>query len=155
MGVSGPPPKRNGERRRRNAPRANTVKLPPDGRPDPPPPWPFGDPDIPEPLDWAELWSQPQAVMWERMGLVKVVARYARLREQVMTPGSREAGMASFWAELSKMEERLGLTPLSMLRLQWEVAADDDADDEGAAAGPGSVTRIDALRERLQAKQTS
>lgn len=147
--MPGPAPKPNGERRRRNAPRANTVKLPAAGRHGAPPPWPF--PTI-TPRGWAEIWTRPQAVMWEAMGVEKVVARYVDLQAKVADPGFSESGSAAFWAQLVALEDRLGLSPMAMMKLQWEIEGtttyEDPLEDRG-----GTVTRIDGVRERLRGGQ--
>lgn len=123
-----PPPKPNGQRRRRNAPKANTVKLPATGRQDPPPPWPIDGANEPE--SWSEIWRTPQAVMWEKQGAEMVVARYLLLRDEVSRPTSDLAGVASFWGQLNNLEDRLGLTPMAMMKLQWEIAGTADVEDD-------------------------
>ena len=116
--MPGPPPKKAGEARRRNAPVANTMKLPAEGRLDPAPIWPFGV----EPAVWVELWATPQAVAWERLGWTRMVARYATVLGMCEDPDSVTVGLL---AEARQMEDRLGLSPMSMLRLRWEIASDE------------------------------
>lgn len=115
--MTGNQQKRNGERRRRNAPRANTMKLPP-LREGPIPPWPLATPKL---ESWDAIWRQPQAVAWEGMGVEPVVARYLELREKITDPTYPESQNASFWNVVTTLEDRLGLTPIAMMRLQWEV----------------------------------
>lgn len=128
--MPGPAPKPDAQRRRRNAPMANTLRLPSEGRTGPTPRWPrMGRP----PAVWAELWRTPQAVAWERLGWTRVVARYCSalaVAEKSMSP--------AMLAEVRQLEDRLGLTPMAMLRLRWEVAADEvaEARDERPAAAP-------------------
>ena len=74
--MPGPAPKPDALRRRQNAPLANTVKLPSEGREGVTPDWPLS---TVEPATWAELWTTPQAVAWERLGWTRVVARYAEV----------------------------------------------------------------------------
>lgn len=71
---------------------------------------------------WADLWSTPQAVAWERMRWTRTVARYVRFEVRAET-GDLKAG-----AEARLLEDRLGLSPQAMLRLRWEVAADEVAE---------------------------
>jgi hypothetical protein len=71
---------------------------------------------------WADLWSTPQAVAWERLRWTRTVARYVRFEVRAET-GDLKAG-----AEARLLEDRLGLTPQAMLRLRWEVAADEVAE---------------------------
>ena len=95
--MPGPAPKPAAERRRRNAPRANTTLLPSEGRKGPAPKWPL--PTL-KAEGWDEIWKLPQAVMWERMYAEEVVARYVDLREKVSNPEFPESKKASFWGLL-------------------------------------------------------
>lgn len=147
--MPGPAPKPNAERRRRNAPKANTVKLPAEGRTDQAPQWPL--PTF-KPPAWEEIWKLPQAVMWEHMGAEPIVARYVDLRDKVMNPDFPEGKTAAFWGVLSALEDRLGLTPTAMMKLQWEIEgiADDDHDQPATAPGTATVTRMDEVKRRLK-----
>lgn len=133
---------------------ANTVKLPAGGRPGKPPRWPLpaplrGEPDLwavelrkLERRIWRELWALPQAVAWERFDFTREVAQYARWKARaellLEVEATREARL---------LTDRLGLTPLAMLRLRWEVSTDElaaarssSSSDVGArAAGLGLV----------------
>lgn len=71
--------------------------------------------------------------MWDRQRSHHLVARFVRLRERITDPDSPQAQTASFWGELRQLEDRLGLSPMSMMRLQWEI---DIAPGEGAEAEP-------------------
>jgi len=90
--------------------------------------------------------------MWEAMGVEKVVARYVDLQEKVADPEFSESGSAAFWAQLVALEDRLGLSPMAMMKLQWEIEGattyEDPLEDRG-----GTVTRIDGVRERLRGGQ--
>ena len=120
--MPGPAPKSPDATRRRNAPMANTVKLPPEGRTGDVPEWPLtGD----APSTWDDLWRTPQAAAWERLGWTRVVARYVHILTLCEDPASMTATLL---AEARQMEDRLGLTPMSMLRLRWEIAADEVAE---------------------------
>lgn len=68
---------------------------------------------------WAELWATPQAAAWERLGWVREVAQYVRWKAKA------EAGDLDASKEARQLADRLGLTPLAMLRLRWEVAPDE------------------------------
>jgi hypothetical protein len=56
--------------------------------------------------------------------LVRVVARYAMLLDTAEQPECT----AAMLNEVRQMEDRLGLTPMAMLRLRWEI------EDEKAVA---------------------
>lgn len=136
--MPGPAPKPAAERRRRNAPMANTVKLPAEGRSGPAPAWPFASD---EPSQWADLWATPQAVAWDRLGWIRVVARYALMLDSVES----ENPSVPMLAEVRQLEDRLGLTPMSMLRLRWEVAVDEVGEQRAAVTAPGPKRRLKAL----------
>ncbi|MFB6873751.1 hypothetical protein [Streptomyces sp. NPDC056323] len=149
--MPGPPPKPAGERRRRNATVAMT-QLPAEGRKGPTPAWPLpGLPDDDEGLFaileereaelWDELWSTPQAVAWERLRWLRTVARYVRFEVRAET-GDLKAG-----AEARLLEDRLGLSPQAMLRLRWEVAPDEVAEQRGERT---TRTAKKTARQRLR-----
>lgn len=71
---------------------------------------------------WRDLWATPQAVAWERMGWTREVAQYVRWKVKA------ELGDLDASKEARQLGDRLGLTPLAMLRLRWEVAADEVAE---------------------------
>src|ERR1041385_8963039 len=74
---------------------------------------------------WEQLWALPQAVEWERAGWTREVAQYVRWKARA------EQGDLDASREARQMADRLGLSPLALLRLRWKVAA-EDADDRGA-----------------------
>lgn len=109
------------------------TQLPAEGRKGPTPVWPL--PPLPADDEglwavlqeregelWVDLWETPQAVAWERLRWTRTVARYVRFEVQAET-GDLKAG-----AESRLLEDRLGLSPQAMLRLRWEVAADEVAE---------------------------
>ena len=101
------------------------VKLPAEGRQGDPPPWPLdGKPTRRESTAWRALWNLPQAVAWERFGWARGVARYCRH----MVRAEAADAPPALLAQVTAMEDRLGLNPKSMRLLLWEVApAVDDA----------------------------
>lgn len=136
--MPGPPPSPNA--RRRNA-RAARVKLPAGGRQGEPPPFPLTGRSKALVELWAGLWSSPQAVVWEQLGWTRIVARYAKL---ILRSERRDADRLLL-AEVRQLEDRLGLTPLAMRRLQWEIA-----DDVEPMAAPTEVTVLEDYRARLE-----
>jgi hypothetical protein len=117
---------------------ANTTKLPAEGRSGDAPEWPLaGD----EPTVWAELWGTPQSAAWERLGWTRIVARYA-----LLLPQSEVAGCsAAILTATQQLEDRLGLSPMSMLRLRWEIAADEVAEQRTVPSATGPKRRLKAL----------
>jgi len=115
------------------------MRLPAGGRQGKPPPWPLSRAFKREVQLWQRLWHTPQAVAWERLGWTDVIARYARLLVFAEQPGAPTPTLA----EVRQMEDRLGLTPMSMLRLRWAIDDDELEDQVG-----GKVVDI---RQRLRA----
>lgn len=133
--MPGPAPKPTDQRRRRNAPSANTVKLPATGRSGPPPAWPL---DSEQPSFWAELWASPQAVAWERAGWIRMIARYASL----VVATEQESCPALIFGEVRQMEDRLGLSPMSLLRLRWEIEEVEAPAVEAVPVAAGPKRRL-------------
>jgi len=140
MAGMGPAPKPSEQQRRRGrnlADRAST-RLPADGRNGKAPIWPLGKPSQREAELWKRLWKTPQAVAWEQLGWYDVVARYAR----ILAAAERRNAKAAHLIEARQLEDRLGLTPMSMLRLKWTI----EEDVVGAIAG-----QVLDIRDRLKA----
>jgi len=123
---------------RRNA-RVGPVVLPAEGRKGATPPWPLQMVAPAELELWRELWATPQAVMWERLGWFRVVARYARCAI------AAEDLNKDALAEARQLEDRLGLTPKAMRLLLWTVAADEVAEKRAEAPSKGARGRIKAV----------
>lgn len=104
--------------------------LPASGRSGPPPPFPLAHVEPEERDVWRQLWATPQATEWERLGsfYVRVVARYVRSLIEAEEPGA----VAALQSEVRQLEDRLGLTPMAMLRLRWVIGdpEPDDIDDD-------------------------
>jgi hypothetical protein len=136
--MPGPPPKHPDHRRRRNAAPVMT-QLPAEGRKGSPPKWPLSAPNVLERDAWAQLWATPQAVAWDRLGWVRSVARYTRR----LVESEKRKAPTSLCSEVRQMEDRLGLSPMSMLRLRWEIVADQIAEQR--------ETKPSTTRDRLRA----
>lgn len=116
--MPGRPPDPNAKRRNT---RVGITVLPASGRPGRPPKWPLeGRMQAGELATWRELWKTPQAVAWEKLGMIRVVARYTRVLVEAEMPFAKEAR-----AEARQLEDRLGLTPKSMRALMWVVSEDE------------------------------
>lgn len=68
---------------------------------------------------WADLWRLPQAVEWERLGWLRDVAQYVRHKVK------GELGELDSAKEARQWSDRLGLSPMAMLRLRWAVVEDE------------------------------
>ncbi|MER8083835.1 hypothetical protein ABTZ57_01400 [Streptomyces sp. NPDC094048] len=93
---------------------------------------------------WTELWATPQAVQWERLGWTREVAQYVRWKCRAES-GDLDAGK-----EARQLGDRLGLTPLAMLRLRWEVVG---GEPETTVQKPGTrraSSRSAQARRRLK-----
>lgn len=140
--MSGPPP--NPGARRRNA-RPVAMWLPADGYQGEIPAWPLGGRQAKaEQAAWEALWRTPQAAAWAELHLARTVARYCRALVKAERPGA----VAFLLSEVRQLEDRLGLTPMSMLRLRWEIGSPGGAADELADVG-GNVASLDERRARL------
>jgi len=138
--MPGPPPNKHARRRNSEAWR----QLPRAGRCGPPPPFPLTGRRS-KALDelWADLWTSPQAVAWEEMGWSRLVGRYAKL----LIAAEKSDATAALLGEVRQLEDRLGLSPMAMKRLLWEVA---DLAAESTDTGQGAeVARMDDYRDRL------
>ncbi|MGN7137244.1 hypothetical protein [Streptomyces pseudogriseolus] len=89
---------------------------------------------------WRELWKTPQAVMWGRLSWTREVAQYVRWKSRA------EAGDLDAAKEARQLADRLGLTPLSLLRLRWEIATDEVAETRRARATEAKATTRRRLR---------
>lgn len=76
---------------------------------------------------WTELWSTPQASMWEKLAWSREVAQYVRFKIR------GELGDLDAAKEARQWSDRLGLNPLAMLRLRWEIERTADAEERGKA----------------------
>lgn len=133
--MPGPLPKPADQRRRRNAV-PGSVHLPRSGRPGAPPEWPLDAPSGSERDLWAKLWAMPQAVAWEKLGVERLVARYARVLLK-----AEEDLTINLLTEARHLEDKLGLHPAALQRLRWEIV-----DDLEAVESPSNVTALDGYR---------
>lgn len=85
---------------------------------------------------WTELWKTPQAVAWERYGWWREVALYVRWTVLGEQGDLRAAQEARQWSD------RLGLSPMAMKRLQWEITADELAQQRTATPPPRPKRRL-------------
>lgn len=103
---------------------------------------------------WTKLWATPQAVEWEALGWLDEAALYTRWMV-LAASGDLAAGK-----EARQYADRLGLTPLAMARLRWEIAFETGQQSgtpmPPTAPPPGdgtaaTVTPIDERRARVAA----
>ena len=133
-----PGPAPNPQARRRNA-RPDWRALPAAGRSGRAPSWPIGKANRKQSALWRSLWATPQAVAWEELGWTRTVARYV----QVLLVCEGPECSAAMLSEARQLEDRLGLSPMAMKRLQWEIT-DRPKQTSG---GDAKVTSIDRYRD--------
>lgn len=134
--ANGPVPKHPDDRARRNKPPAAAVVLPAEGYTGDIPPWPLARKTPADAQLWADLWRDPQAAQWARLGLGvrRILARYVVLQRKATTDPAVSA-------ECRQLETSLGISPLAMLRLQWVVAA-DELEERREEPGEGRSIRL-------------
>lgn len=89
---------------------------------------------------WRELWRTPMAAAWETVGYNREVAQYVRWKVHA------ENGSLDAAKEARQLADRLGLTSLALLRLRWEIAADElAAARESRAAPAGNRRRLQVV----------
>lgn len=88
---------------------------------------------------WRELWKLPQATQWEKLGWTRDVAQY--VRHKVLG----ELGELEDAREARQWSDRLGLSPLAMMRLRWEVGPQAEQEQGGRQAS-GARARYGDLR---------
>jgi hypothetical protein len=88
---------------------------------------------------WTELWATPQAAQWHLLRWTREVAQYVRWKVKA------ELGSLDASKEARQLADRLGLSPLSMLRLRWAVSPDEVGEkrqeSQQQATKPGSRAR--------------
>ncbi|MFJ4418278.1 hypothetical protein [Streptomyces sp. NPDC088925] len=89
---------------------------------------------------WVELWALPQAVAWERLGWTREVAQYVRWKVKA------ELGDLDASKEARQLADRLGLSPLAMLRLRWEITADEVGEQRQARTTRAKKSARDRLK---------
>lgn len=115
---------------------ASFTPIPANGYTGPIPSWPLNtDPAQAELEMWGQAWRTPQAEMWATMGIERVVARYVMVSCLAL-----EEPRAGMLAEVRHLEDRLGLSPVSLQKLQWSI---EDMADEVDERTPEQVAESD------------
>lgn len=132
MGARGPAPDPQAIRRDRPSDQATWTDLPL-RREGPVPEWPayMGQPrpTSGKALLWAELWSMPQSVMWERHRRHIEVAQHVDTLcaiEAGPVEGARSDPTPTLRGLALRQQNSLGLSSDALNRLRWRIAAPDD-----------------------------
>lgn len=137
------PPKDPNALRPRATPDAEWTDLPASGRVGPLPDWPIPDPSDRELVLWAEQWTRPQAVMWERnrqqLEVALMVRAVVKAEGPKATPPDRTC--------VRQMFEALGLSLPGLKMHRWRIVDDEE---QAAPASPRT-----SARDRLTIVQAS
>lgn len=137
---SGPAPDPNALRRERDA--GEWTVLPAEGRSGTTPDWPLvGQTDREEGL-WTQLWSKPQALMWERFGQELEVALYVRNFALAELPGAP----VNLGTLVRQQMDSLGLTTPGIRANRWRITRDEVSEQRIAK----STTKAPSSRSRLK-----
>lgn len=146
MSGMGPAPKPPEQRARRNKPPTANMTLPVEGYMGDVPDWPVGTQAFSDTQEdmWQTLWRTPQAYAWSTMGdgVKYEVAEYIRF----MTEDVQNAAQ-----ERRQLSDRLGLNPLAMRRLGWEMAKSESSVRMDAGPDEPTPTRPGARYAGLRA----
>lgn len=143
---SGPPPDPDALRRDRDAGEWTTL---PGAHTGAVPAWPLPDQDEREAELWTQLWTYPQAVMWERQHQQHLVAIYVR---RLAEAEARESA-TNLNTLVRQMADALGLTTPGMRANRWRIASPRTAtipatkeNDEAPARRSNVVSMRDRAR---------
>lgn len=144
MGSRGPAPDPNALRRERPDDQATWTDLP-QRRDGPPPAWPayLGEPveGSMRAILWAELWTMPQAVMWERHRRHIEVAQHVDTLVAIQVgpaEGMKSDPTPTLRGLALRQQEALGLTSAALNRLRWRIT--------GTTPVPKEATPTDGRR---------
>lgn len=117
------------------------VTLPAEGRTDPAPEWPLELVTTEEFAYWVKLWSKPQALMWEILGIEFAVAHYVRSYFEAVEPKA----VSGLKTAVLRMEGDLGLSLLGMKSLGWQIG-DPNAEPVAAPSAARQTSSGDWLK---------
>lgn len=100
---------------------------------------PCPQPCHPRTADWWDaIWHSPMAVVWADTD-VFVLERLALLWDLVHIGESTSA----FLAEMRQIEDRYGLSPAALRKLQWEVESNGGKVEDAPESGPAAKSQED------------
>ena len=138
---SGPPRDPNALRRERD--KDEWAHLAASGREGDPPAWPLTESSKREDALWASEWARPQAIEWERLGLVLEVALYVR---NVVAAEKADAS-PPLRALVMRQMDSLGLTLGGLRANRWVI--DDGGTAQQEAEQPSGEVRS-SVKDRLK-----
>src|SRR5699024_418767 len=112
------------------------VSIPATGNQQPAPAWPLDTDPARAELDmWQQLWTTPPATMSASMHINHVLARYV-----MVTCLPEETQQAGPLTAVRHIEDRRGLTPLSLQKLQWKIEHQEEQ--------PADTSQTEESKER-------
>jgi len=128
---------------RRNLPRSSKVQLPMEGYSGPIPEWPLMEATDFELHRWDALWHTAQAHAWVRMHIDMTIALYVRVSLAVENEAKNNVATAQTLNSMTAMQDRLGLNPQALKRLEWEIVADEVEEQREAAPARRRLKAVD------------
>ena len=104
--------------------------------------WPLPGVPLPDEMAaWVAVWATPQAVVWERCGWTRTVARYCRIAVRAEQPDAQ----AALLAQALVLESQLGPTPRAMRMMLWTIVDGDDVPERPRPPRSSARERMKAL----------
>jgi len=138
---SGPPPDPNALRRDRPSD-PEWVHLPAEGRQGPSPKFPLADISRRERILWAREWQRPQAIEWERLGMVEQVALYVRALATAEQPDAS----APERSLVVRLMDVLGISVAGLRAARWIIGGSEKVSRPQIAHAKASASAKDRLR---------
>ncbi|MGH3481539.1 MAG: hypothetical protein ACRDQD_32575, partial [Nocardioidaceae bacterium] len=132
--------------RDRPSDQASWTTLPGAGRTGEPPEWPLLEASEREATLWRDLWTRPQAVMWQRLDQRYEVAMFVRQLARAEQP----AASVELQKVVRQYLDSLGLSVQGMLRNRWRIVAAAMQPESGSASAVPPQARRASSRSRLK-----
>lgn len=128
---------------RRNLPRSSKVQLPMEGWQGDIPDWPLLEASEAELHRWDMLWHTAQAAAWVRMHIDMTIALYVRVSLAVENEAKNNIATAQTLNSMTAMQDRLGLNPQALKRLEWEIVVDEVEEQREVAPARRRLKAVD------------
>jgi hypothetical protein len=107
------------------------------------PDWPLMEATDSELHRWDVLWRTAQAAAWVRMHIDMTIALYVRVSLAVENEAKNNVATAQTLNSMTAMQDRLGLNPQALKRLEWEIVADEVEEQREAAPSRRRLKAVD------------
>lgn len=142
---SGPAAGPDSLRRSRPSDQATWRNLPASGREGPLPEWPLTRASTRERALWERIWSRPQAIMWEELGLFDEVALHVR----TLAVAERPKAPIDARRLVQQQANSLGLTIAGLHGNRWRIVGNGSAATSTGEAAPASEDDAESARDRF------